>query len=117
VLPSSETPSACGKLQIAWQAFFLKVENMITYLPHTNFSNFQPEKHLWAAVLALFIADARFYIESQKAKEPHHKQAFDDLCFCGTMTKRLCAMTDKNPVWLSEKFRKFAQTAMQTQIK
>lgn len=68
-----------------------------------------PEQRLWGAALALLIADARFYIESGKAKEPHHKEAFDDLCFCGAITKRLCEKTDTDPAWLSERFRCYAR--------
>jgi hypothetical protein len=68
-----------------------------------------PERQLWGAALALFIADARFYIESDKPKAPHHKEAFDDLCFCGSITKRLCEKADTDPVWLSERFRCYAR--------
>ncbi|WP_377894200.1 hypothetical protein [Alteromonas sp. R78001] len=68
-----------------------------------------PERRLWGASLALLIADACFYMESSKAKEPHHKEAFDDLCFCGAITKRLCEKTDTDPAWLSERFRCYAR--------
>jgi len=75
-----------------------------------------PEERLWGAALALLIDDARYWLSNGKQKHAHHKEAFDDLCFCGAMTKRLCAKTDTDPAWLSERFRKFAQTAMKKEI-
>ncbi len=78
-------------------------ENLITDAQPT------PERKLWGAALALLLADARHYLESNKKKEPHHKEAFDDLCYCGVMTKRLCRYLDIEPDWLSERFRRYVR--------
>lgn len=59
------------------------------------------------AALALLIQDAIFWVGDKKQKQDHHKEAFNDLCFCGEPTRHLCAALSYVPVWLSWKFRRY----------
>ncbi len=71
-----------------------------------------PELNLWRSALALFVADAMDYLKrphNSPSKRKFQKQAFDDLCANGQMTRRLCTYADRESVWLSEGFRKYVQ--------
>lgn len=74
-----------------------------------------PERRMWGAALALLIQDAIFWVGDKEKKQDHHREAFNDLCFCGESTRHLCAALGYDPVWLSWKFRKYAQTTMKQQ--
>lgn len=71
-----------------------------------------PELKLWRSALAIFLRDAQLHLLGN-GKGRHNKQdqrlAFNDLCACGEMTRWFCSFTGNNPVWLSEKFRKYVQ--------
>lgn len=74
--------------------------------------NTTPEQRMWGAALALLIQDAVFWISDKRQKEEHHREAFNDLCFCGESTRYLCEVLGYDPVWLSWKFRKHVQNTM-----
>ena len=78
---------------------------MITELPPTHFSNFQPEKHLWAAVLASYVEDVIFYSKGKLTGDGYTNEqlrlAYTD--FIGRQTKlaRLCGFCDLEREWVS----------------
>jgi len=74
--------------------------------------NVAPERRMWGAALALLIQDAIFWVSDKEKKQDHHREAFNDLCFCGVITKRLCQKTDIDPAWLSEQFRKYLRVSL-----
>lgn len=76
-----------------------------------------PEQRLARAALDLFIKDGIDYLttcESQpkgnaKGLFYDQKRAFNDLCRCGRMTKRLAEFNDLDARYISSKFRRYVQ--------
>lgn len=72
----------------------------------------KPERALWAAALALLIADgkAHWLGSGSSAGEAYELEAaFDDLCRCGPMTRHCCRWLDSNPVAVSEAFIRWCE--------
>ncbi|SDB02901.1 hypothetical protein SAMN02927930_00105 [Pseudidiomarina indica] len=75
-----------------------------------------PEMKLVRAALDLFIKDAIDYLTAcerppAKFNELFHdqQQAFNDLCRCGRITKRLAHLNDLDPHYISERFRRYVR--------
>lgn len=71
-----------------------------------------PEQRLWGAALALLVEDACRAWTGRHSQVAHGlwprrelQIAWRDLIECGPCTLHLCAMTDVDAVWLSERFR------------
>ena len=71
-----------------------------------------PELKLWRTALLKLINDAQDHLISttrNKTDRATFKAAFNDLCACGRMTRRLCRFADYDAEWLSDKFRKYVR--------
>lgn len=73
-----------------------------------------PEFELVRSALSLLIKDANYYLDRAE-QPPEHPRAlehwhmcrdvFNDLCYCGTMTRRLANLNQLKPETISELFR------------
>ncbi|WP_194755709.1 hypothetical protein [Aliidiomarina indica] len=75
-----------------------------------------PELKLVRAALDLLIKDGMDYLtkcDSKPVKPPplwfDQRRAFNDLCKCGHMTKRLADLNDLDAVYISERFRAYVR--------
>lgn len=82
---------------------------MITELPPTHFSNFKPEKHLWAAVLASYVDDVVNYakgkLTADKATNSELQMAYKDFHGEQVTLARLCQYCDLEPEWIANKIK------------
>lgn len=82
-----------------------------------------PELRLVRAALGLFVKDGIEYLTNGKPAKPQplwydQRRAFNDLCACGRMTRRLADLNDLDANYISEKFRAFVRrhyTALDSQ--
>jgi hypothetical protein len=68
---------------------------------------YQPERHLWAAVLGQLIRDGRSYWRGVRIDEEAAQaalDAFDDLIACGPMTRHCCHWLDIEPEGVTRQF-------------
>lgn len=65
------------------------------------------ERRLWVAALALMVDDAKRYWQGKKshsATADDLEGAFDAMCDCTWMLRRICNVTGHDPAWLSRGF-------------
>ena len=78
---------------------------MITDVPHKHYANSQPEKLLWAAVLASYVQDVIAYssgkLTADKATNEQLRLAYKDFRGRQTTLARLCGFCDLEREWVS----------------
>lgn len=78
---------------------------MITDVPHKHYTNSQPEKLLWAAVLASYVQDVIAYAKGKRpacaATTNELRAAYEDFKRSQLMLNRLCGYCDLEPEWIA----------------
>ena len=68
-----------------------------------------PERHLWGAVLAMLLDDARAYHKGARSRREELGAAYQDVMTCGPMLTRLCLICGHDPQWVAEGFRRWVK--------
>lgn len=83
---------------------------MIKELPRTHYSNYQAEKHLWAAVLASYVQDVIFYSKGKLTGDGYTNEqlrlAYKDFNGRQTTLARLCRYCDLEQQWIERQIKK-----------
>jgi len=82
---------------------------MIKELPVNHFTQYQPEKHLWAAVLASYVEDVIAYAKGKRptcaATTNELRAAYEDFKRSQLMLNRLCGLCDLEPEWIARQIK------------
>lgn len=86
---------------------------MIKELPVNHFTKYQPEKHLWAAVLASYVEDVIAFAKGKrptcKATTHELRKAYEDFKGKQNTLVRLCSFCDLEPEWIARQIREKMQ--------
>lgn len=70
------------------------------------------ERRLWVAALALMVQDGkRYWLQkgNDGGSQDDREEAFDALCDCTWMLRRICTHTGHDPEWLSRGFIRWCE--------